>query len=179
MACSIGVASTWRAFAILLLWEIFHPTRVGRIEGLLDDLGSAGDVDGETCVGGVAPDDLDLIGYGGGAGAVDHPHGLAAAEQSLRGGEADRAGAENDVTRSPAHRLPTTAASTRALPAGALRTGRIPCNNSPESAEKVAAPLAPNIVNCSSTGIPARVVTIQPSAQSSGIATAHHQRRRV
>jgi hypothetical protein len=62
MACSIGVASTWRAFAILLLWEIFHPTRVGRIEGLVDDLGSAGDVDGETCVGGVAPDDLDLIG---------------------------------------------------------------------------------------------------------------------
>jgi hypothetical protein len=42
-------------------WEIFHPTRVGRIEGLVDDLGSAGDVDGETCVGGVAPDDLDLI----------------------------------------------------------------------------------------------------------------------
>jgi hypothetical protein len=60
---------------------------------LVDDLGSARDVDGEPCVRGVAPDDLDLIGYGPGAGAVDHPHGLAAAKQGIQRGETDRAGA--------------------------------------------------------------------------------------
>jgi hypothetical protein len=71
---------------------------------------------------------------------------------------------EDDVTCGAAHVLPTTAASTRAVPVGALCMGRSQYNKSPERAENVTAPLAPNMVNCSSTGIPARVVRIQPSA---------------
>ncbi len=62
---------------------------------------------------------------------------------------------------------------------GVSRAGSSCCRRTPERAEKVTAPLAPKMVNCSSTGIPARVVTIQPSAHSRGMATAHHQRRRV
>ena len=83
--------------------ELLHPTRVGRVQGLVDDLGAVGDVDGELWVGGVAADDLDLIGYAGGAGAVDHPHRLAAAQQGVQGGQADRAGTEDDVTRGAVH----------------------------------------------------------------------------
>ena len=78
---------------------------VGRVQGLVDDLGSVGDVDGEPWVGGVAADDLDLLGYGGGAGAVDHPHRLTAAKQGVQGGEADRAGTEDDMTRRAVHTL--------------------------------------------------------------------------
>ncbi len=59
------------------------------------------------------------------------------------------------------------------------RAGSSCCRRIPERAEKVTAPLAPKMVNCSWTGIPARVVTIQPSGHNSGMATAHHQRRRV
>ena len=49
-------------------------------------------------------------GTAGGAGAVDHPHRLAAAEQGFKGGEADRAGAEDDVTRGAGHARPHDAA---------------------------------------------------------------------
>ena len=77
--------------------ELLHPTLVRRVHGLIHHPGAAGDVDGELRIGGVATDDLNLVRYSGGAGAVDHPHGLAAAEQGVEGGEADRAGAEDDV----------------------------------------------------------------------------------
>ena len=59
------------------------------------------------------------------------------------------------------------------------RTGSSAYNNRPDRAEKVAAPLAPKMVNCSAAGIPASVVMTQPSAHRNGIAAAHHQRRRV
>ena len=74
--------------------EFLHPTLVRRVEGLVDDLGAAGGIDGELWVGGVAAHDLNVIGYSGGAGAVDHPYGLAAAKQGIEGGEADGAGTE-------------------------------------------------------------------------------------
>ena len=56
-----------------------------------------------SLVGGVAADDVDLVGDGGGAGAVDHPHRLPAPKQGIEGGEADRAGAEDDVTGRAGH----------------------------------------------------------------------------
>ena len=83
--------------------ELLHPTLVRRVHGLIDDLGAAGDVDGELWVGGVAAHDLNVIGYSGGAGAVDHPYRLAAAEQGIEGGEADGTSAEDDVAGSAGH----------------------------------------------------------------------------
>ena len=58
-------------------------------------------------IAGVAADHLDLLWYAGGAGAVDHPDGLAAATQGVQRGEADRAGAEDDVPRMLVMRCPS------------------------------------------------------------------------
>ena len=77
--------------------ELLGPARVRRVERLVDHLGAAGDVDGEVRIGGIAADDLDALGNPGRAGPVDHPDALAAAEQGLQGGQADGAGAEDDV----------------------------------------------------------------------------------
>jgi hypothetical protein len=74
-----------------------HPLVVGRVEGLVDDLGASGGGRGEGRVAGVAADDLDLIGDRGGAGAVDQPHGLAAAAQRLQRGQADGTGPKDHM----------------------------------------------------------------------------------
>jgi hypothetical protein len=52
---------------------------LGRVEGLVDDLGAVGGGGGEGGIAGVAAQDLDVVGHRGGAGAVDQPHSLAAA----------------------------------------------------------------------------------------------------
>ena len=54
--------------------------------------------------------------------------------------------------------------------------GRMMYSSSPDRAQKVTAPVAPNTVNCSSTVTMARVVTVHPRAHSSGSAAAHAQR---
>ena len=77
--------------------ELRGPFVVGRVEGLVDHGGALGDGGGEGGVAGVAADDLDVVGHAGVAGAVDEPDGLAAAAQRVEGGQADRAGAEDDV----------------------------------------------------------------------------------
>src|SRR5829696_7845508 len=152
--------------------EFLHPTLVRWVQRLIHEAGAAGDVDGELSIGGVAAHDLNVIGYSGGAGAIDHPYGLAAAKQGVQGGQADGAGTEDDVTRHAVHTLLKTLASTGVAPAGVVGRGSSRLyNNRPERAEKVTAPLALKMVTCSSTGIPASVVTIQPSAHSGGIAT--------
>jgi hypothetical protein len=63
--------------------ELLDPTLVRWVEGL--NLGAAGHIDGELWVGGVAAHDLNVIGYSGGAGAVDDPYALAAAKQGIEG----------------------------------------------------------------------------------------------
>ena len=50
--------------------ELGGPLRIGRVEGLVDDVGSAGDLGGEGRVPGVPADDLDVVGDAGGAGTV-------------------------------------------------------------------------------------------------------------
>jgi hypothetical protein len=83
--------------------EALDPLVVGRVEGLVDDLGALGGGGGEGGVAGVAAEDLDLVGNRGGAGAVDHPYGLAAAAQRFHGGQADRAGPEDHLPWRGAH----------------------------------------------------------------------------
>ena len=41
------------------------------------------DVNGELWIGGIAAHNLNVIRYSGGAGAVDHPYRLAAADQGI------------------------------------------------------------------------------------------------
>src|SRR4051794_16100273 len=154
--------------------EFLHPARVRRVERLVDHPGAPGGIDRELGVGGVPGYHLDIVRYAGRAGPVNHPHGFAAAEQGLEGGQADRTGAEDDVLRSSGHAVSFAvavaglAATVGLLTVGLLtvalgvaRAGSSCCRSTPERAEKVTAPLAPKMVNCSSTGIPARVVTIQ------------------
>jgi hypothetical protein len=74
-----------------------HPLVVGRVESLVDDLGALGGGGGKPRVAGVAAEDLDVVGDGGGAGAVDHPHWLPAAAQGVQGGQADGAGSEDHL----------------------------------------------------------------------------------
>ena len=79
-----GNSSTQRAYGGLRVW---YTTRAPRVTSMVN-----------CGIGGVAAHHLNLLRYSGGAGAVDHPDGLAAAEQGVEGGEADRAGTEDDVT---------------------------------------------------------------------------------
>src|SRR4029079_1379190 len=72
--------------------EQFHPPVVGRVDGLVDDLGAVGGGGGEGGVAGVTAEDLDVVGDRGGAGTVDQPGGLAAAAQGVPGGQADGPG---------------------------------------------------------------------------------------
>jgi hypothetical protein len=82
--------------------EQLHPLVVGRVEGLVDDLGALGG-GGEGRVAGVAAEDLDVVGGRRGAGAVDQPYGLAPAAQGVQGGQADGAGPEDHVPWRDAH----------------------------------------------------------------------------
>ena len=154
--------------------ELLHPPLVWRVEGLVDHLGAAGDVDGELRIGGVAAHDLNPIGYSGGAGAVDHPYGLAAAEQRIEGGETDGAGTEDDVTWQRWSCCAFDLASTGlTAPSGWGRDRSSTYNSRPERAEKVTAPAGAEDGELLLNGDPTSVVTVQPSAHSGGIATAH------
>jgi hypothetical protein len=77
--------------------EQLHPLVVGRVQGLVDDLGTPGGGGGKGGVAGVAAEDLDVAGDRGGAGAVDHPHVLAPAAQGVQGSQADGARPEDHM----------------------------------------------------------------------------------
>src|SRR6266508_4158185 len=83
--------------------EQLDPLVVGRVEGLVEDLGALGGGRGERRVAGVAAEDLDVVGDRGGAGAVDQPHLLATAAEGLQGGQADGAGPEDHMPWTPTH----------------------------------------------------------------------------
>src|SRR3954470_16685500 len=153
------------------------PLGVGRVEGLVDDTGTPGGCGGEARIASVTPDHLDVVGNGGVAGSVHEPHPLAPASERLEGRDADRPGPEDDVL-SGSHTVASIPASSDGS-SPVVRTGRRTWSRRPDKAEKVSAPKAPKIVNCSSTWIWPRVVTVQPSAHRAGIAAAHAQRLRV
>jgi len=77
--------------------EQLDPLVVGRVEGLVDDLGAVGGGGGDGGVAGVAAEDLDVVGNRGGAETVDQPGGLAAARQDVQGGQADGPGSEDHM----------------------------------------------------------------------------------
>ena len=83
--------------------EQLDPLGVGRIQGLVDDLGALGGGGGEGGVAGVAAQDLDVVGDWGGAGAVDQPDGLTAAAQGVQGGQADGPGPKDHMPRGGHH----------------------------------------------------------------------------
>jgi hypothetical protein len=83
--------------------EQLDPLGVGRIQGLVDDLGAGGGGGGEGGVAGVAAQDLDVVGDRGGAGAVDQPHPLTAAAQGVQGRETDGAGPEDHMLWGSVH----------------------------------------------------------------------------
>src|SRR4029453_18556344 len=122
-------------------------------------------------------EDPDVGGVAGVAGAVAEPDGCAAPAQGVVGGQADRAGAEDDV---PCGRHAVTSIGGPAgRGAAAVRYGRSSCSRSPDSADTVRAPLRPTTVNCSSTLTPMRVVAAQPRAHTTGMAAAQTHRDRV
>jgi hypothetical protein len=59
--------------------ELFRPAVIGRVEGLVHDMGALADSGREARVAGVAPDHLDAVGHRGDAGTINHADGLAAA----------------------------------------------------------------------------------------------------
>jgi hypothetical protein len=103
---------------------------------LVDDLGSAHDVDGEPCVRGSPRTTSTSSGTG------PEPERLTIRRVSPRRSKASSVARpiapvpEDDVTCGAAHVLPTTAASTRAVPVGALCMGRSQYNKSPEGGER-------------------------------------------
>ncbi len=132
--------------------KLLRPPRVRRVEGLVDDPGAAGDGGGEPRVRGVATDHLDVVGYLGRPAAVHEPHRLAPAPQRVQRGQADGAGAEDDVPGVGVHALLSirVRAGTRAA-AGGGSAGSSACSSTPDSAAKTTAPLAPKTVTCLST----------------------------
>ena len=120
--------------------ELCGPLGVGRVQGLVDDARRRGlTVGGEGGVAGVAADDLDVVGDAGVAGAVDQPDGLAAAAEGVEGGQADGAGAEDDVPRG-GHAVAPTGVGAGSLAGRRCGSGRSACSRSPDRAEKVTAP---------------------------------------
>jgi hypothetical protein len=64
--------------------EQLDPLVIGRVESLVDDLGTLGGGRGKAWVAGVAAEDLDVVGNWGGAGAVDQPHPFTPAAQGFQ-----------------------------------------------------------------------------------------------
>jgi uncharacterized membrane protein YqiK len=62
-----------------------------------------GDGGAEARVASVAADHLDAVGYRRGTGTVDHADRLAAAAESVQGGQADGSGSEDHVVRGGGH----------------------------------------------------------------------------
>jgi hypothetical protein len=107
--------------------EQLDPLVVGRVEGLVDDLGAAGGGGGEGRVAGVAAEDLDVVGDRGGPRAVDQPHPLTPAAQGVQGGETDRAGPKDHMPW-----LPVRAGSAPSVAWGRRRGGGGPADRSSE-----------------------------------------------
>src|SRR5215210_614609 len=108
----------WAA-ARTLAWRAGNssdPLVVGRVEGLVDDLGALGGGCGEGGVAGVAAEDLDVVGDRGGAGAVDQPHCLAPTAQGVQGGQADGPGPKDHLPRRGGHHASAPRVARRRVP---------------------------------------------------------------
>ena len=120
------------------------PLVVRGVEGLVDHGGAGGGMGREGVVGGVSGDDVDVVRDAGVPGAVDHADaGLAAIQQGVHDGEADGAGAEDDVAgRCGCHDgFPDRVGLVISLVVRVLSR----CNSSPVSAVTTRAPEAPKM----------------------------------
>ena len=140
--------------------ELLRPAVIRRVQCLVDDASAARRRRREGGIADVAGDGLNARHRLAQPGAVDDAHRLAAAGQRLGDGHPDGAGAEHDMVDGVHH-----AAGARA---GVKRASRRPLSSVNSSA-----PPAPNTVNWSSTPMPVTDATDQPSAKSTGIASAH------
>ena len=139
-------------------WELLRPAGVGAgVETEGDAIGPGTDGGGERGVGCVAGNNL---GVGQGVAVpVDRDDMVARGDELADQVTAHLTGTEDDVTAHDA---------SREVGACWRERGRVRSTSGRTEVRRATtrAPLAPKTVNCSSTPMPARVVTVQPAAQA-------------